>query len=179
MMHYSVVVVCGAMSMVAPLAAVPLTASEPPAGSVLDWYFRSRQWASWRHGAFYRFLGVRLFKRGLLRWYDSVMFQVQRLLFAGIFRRTPLTGAAWRRANGQHLKHDLPYRDALISAAKRTKRFELIHLFILLPLLPIVIDSFLGGHYTAGLLMGGVFALMNVYPILLQRDNRERGRFSM
>ena len=89
MMHYSVVVVCGAMSIVAPLAAVTLTASEPPAGSVLEWYFRSRPWESWRHGAIYRVLGVRLFKKGLLHWYDGVMFQVHRLLFAGILSSMP------------------------------------------------------------------------------------------
>lgn len=79
------VIVCALLSVVAPVAAMTLTVSEPLPGSALAWYFRIRPWETWRYHAVYRRLGVRQFKRGVMFYYDVAFLWIQRSVGVRLF----------------------------------------------------------------------------------------------
>jgi hypothetical protein len=165
---------CAVLAAVAPIAAFALTASEPAPGSALGRYFAIRGWESWRRHAVHRVLGVVLYKRLLLFWYDNVFGWAYRALGTGLLGQPPLTREAWRRVNGQHLRPCAPRREELAEARHRTMRFELTHAFLCLPVLPIVAGLLTSGRHAAAGVVAGVLAVTNVYPLLMQRYNRSR-----
>ncbi len=173
-MRNLLIITCAILILVAPIGAIALTNSEPSPKSNLAWYIRIRPWECSRRCAVYRLLGVSHFKRALLYWYDQVMYWAQRTIGHWIFRQKQLDRIAWRHAAGQHLSSKVDRKGALTSALLRTKQFELIHLFCLFPIAPIVATICLSRHFTAAAIIAAITSVTSVYPILLQRYNRAR-----
>ena len=173
-MRSLLIMVCGSLMLVAPLGAIGLTTSEPLPGTTLAWYFRIRPWETRRRHAVYRRLGVRLFQRGLFFWYDHVLFWAYWLIGVRLWKQQPIALDVWRQRNGQHLESGVRCGDTLVAARRRTERFELIHLFIALPILPIVLCLHISGHQFTSILLEVLTLVTNIYPIFLQRYNRHR-----
>jgi hypothetical protein len=169
-----VIVICAALAIAAPIGVLSVTHSEPAEGSVRGWYFRIRAWESWQRYAVYRVLGVPMFKRALLYWYDQVMYWAQRSMGHWIFRRKELGHVAWRRAAGQHLATNVDRAGAMAFAHLKSQQLELIHLFCVLPLIPIILLLWCSSHYLPGSIIALVTLVTNAYPVLLQRYNRSR-----
>jgi hypothetical protein len=62
----------------------------------------------------------------------------------------------------------------LDAAFQNTLLYELIHVFILLPLLPMILLPLGRGAWTAALVSIAVNLLVNFYPIMVQRYNCAR-----
>ena len=167
-------VVCACLAALAPVAAHALTGSEPDPRSALAWYFRIRPWEAWEDYAVYRWLGVTQFKRGLMFWYDVVFWWIHRSVGVHLLRQPQLTSEVWRRVNGQHFFSGASFREDLAASYRRTLRFELIHVFICLPIMPIALSLHQSERHIDAGMIHAVVVVTNVYPILLQRRNRSR-----
>ena len=168
------VIFFGFLIAVAPIPAIALTATKPAPGSTLAWYFRIRPWEAWNHHAVYRRLGVRHFKRGLIFYYDVILLGIQRSVGGVLFGQPRFSPEAWRKINGQHLSLTAASREDFEAARMRTMRFELIHLFICLPTLPIILSLQAARNQMAAGILCAMTAVTGVYPVLMQRYNRSR-----
>jgi hypothetical protein len=136
---------------VAPVAAFLVARSSLINRRLPRWYLMPSGFEQWRWGRCYRWLGARWFKY----W----------LPFSGDWIAHRMGWQPLRKGKRQAML-DQAFQDTVL--------YELIHLFILLPLLPVIVLPFRRGAWTAGLFVVAVNLVVNVYPMMVQRHNRAR-----
>ena len=146
-----IIILTALAALVGPLLAFAFAGSPVMTRAVLRWYFLPFRFERWRAGRCYRWLGVRQFKYWL-----------------------PWSGDWIVRRSGKHPLWQGKRQAMLDVAFQNTILYELIHLSILVPLLPLTIMPFQLGAWTAGLFGVAVNVVVNIYPIMVQRFNRAR-----
>ncbi|MCB0352656.1 MAG: hypothetical protein KDD64_04000 [Bdellovibrionales bacterium] len=125
-------------------------------------YFKLFPWEKIGDGKIYEHLGIRTFKKYLPTTGD---------LMTRYFWK-PILGEGMIEAGGT--RQTSRARDALELHYRRTYTYESIHLAFLLFSAPQISTFFFRGDIKGGLILTGLQALVNLYPIMLQRYNRAR-----
>jgi hypothetical protein len=134
-----------------PIAAFLVARSSMIHRRLLRWYLMPFSFERWRSGCCYRWFGVRWFKYWL-----------------------PFSGDWVARRTGRHPLRRGKRQAMLDAAFQNTILYELIHLFILIPLLPTMLAPFRRQAWVAGGFVVALNVVINVYPIMVQRYNRVR-----
>lgn len=140
-----------AVAVLGPLLAFAIAGLSAMTRGLPRWYLRPFGFERWRSGRCYRWLGVRQFKYSLPWSGDSIV---------------RLTGKPPLRQGKHQAMFDKAFQDTVL--------YDLIHVFIFVPLLPAITMPFQRGAWTAGLFGVAVNVVVNIYPIMVQRYNRAR-----
>ena len=146
-----VIIVTALAALLGPLAALAMAGSPVLRRGLPRWYFLPFRFERWGSGRCYRWLGVRRFKYWI-----------------------PFSGDRVALRTGRHPLRQGKLPETLDAAFQNTVLYELIHLSILIPLLPVMVAPFRHEAWVAGGFVVALNVLMNVYPIMVQRYNRVR-----
>ncbi len=150
-MNNWIIILIALAALLGPLAALALAGSPVLRRGVPRWYLLPFGFERWGSGRGYRWLGVRRFKYWL-----------------------PFSGDRVALRTGRHPLRQGRLPETLDAAFQNTVLYELIHLSILIPLLPVMVVPFQHEAWVAGGFVLAMNVVINGYPIMVQRYNRVR-----